>query len=396
MRVLFTCHPAFGHFLPLTPIARATAEAGHEVAFAAPHFLRSTVEAAGFRWLRAGVEDDEPELVAADAELRGLRGPEASVFTHERIMVGIRARRMVPDLLALAESWRPDLFVRDCSEFGALTAAELLGVPHAKVEVHAPGQPPRFTAALVEPLRRLRAEFGLPEYPLPDLLGRYLVLVPFPPSLNTIGSPIPPTAHHIRALPPDTPDAALPAWADGVRSRPLVYVSLGTLFSEHRGVEIFSKLLAGLRDVDAEVVATTGRGLDPAALGPQPTQVHIERFLPLGALLPRCSLVVFHGGSGTLIQVLACGLPMVILPLGADQPENAARCAELGAARTLDQGQLTPDRIREAALDVLHSPSYRRAAGRLRDEIERLPGLEFAVELLERLGSERRPIIAPR
>src|SRR5215210_7647004 len=117
MRALFTCHPAFGHLLPLTPIARAMAEAGHDVAFGTPHFLRPAVEAAGFRWIRAGVENDDPELLAAEARLRELRGPEASRFTHEQIFVGIRARRLVPDLLALTESWRPDLYVRDCSEF---------------------------------------------------------------------------------------------------------------------------------------------------------------------------------------------------------------------------------------------------------------------------------------
>ena len=61
--------------------------------------------------------------------------------------------------------------------------------------------------------------------------------------------------------------------------------------------------------------------------------------------MPRCSLVVFHGGSGTLGHVIANGLPMVILPLGADQPENAQRCAELGASRTLDQANLTPENV---------------------------------------------------
>ena len=77
---------------------------------------------------------------------------------------------------------------------------------------------------------------------------------------------------------------------------------------------------------------TVGHHLDLAALGPQPSHIHLERFLPLGALLPRCSLVRFHGGSGTLGRTVAHGLQMVILPISADQPGNAARCAELGAA----------------------------------------------------------------
>jgi UDP:flavonoid glycosyltransferase YjiC (YdhE family) len=81
--------------------------------------------------------------------------------------------------------------------------------------------------------------------------------------------------------------------------------------------------------------------------------------------------------------------------LGADQPENARRCEELGASRTLDQATLAPEHIREVILDVLQTPSYRRGAERVRDEIERLPGVELAVELLERLARDRAPIIAP-
>jgi len=122
----------------------------------------------------------------------------------------------------------------------------------------------------------------------------------------------------------------------------------------------------------------------------------LERYLPLGALLARCSLAVFHGGSGTLGHVIAHGLPMVILPLGADQPENAARCAELGASRTLDQAQLTPEHIREVVLDVLRTPSYRQVAERLRNEFDALPGPEFAVALLERLARDKAPIIDHR
>jgi len=394
MRVLFTCFPQFGHFLPLTPIARAMAEAGHDVAFATASHLRPVVEAAGFRWIRAGIEDDDPEMVDAQIRLRELRGVEFTRFVFEHIFGGIRARRMVPDLLALAETWRPDLFIRDSSEFGTLVAAELLDIPHGTVEVFAAGARPRATAPVYEPLQRLRASFGLTERDIQGLMDQYLVLMPFPPRLTTVGDPIAPTTHHVRVLPFDTGDSALPTWIEGIGSRPLVYVSLGTVFSERRGLEIFPRLLAGLRNVDAEIVLTVGRDLDAAAFGPQAPHIHIETYLPLGALLPRCSLVLFHGGSGTLAHVVANGLPMVILPFGADQPDNATRCAELGASRTLDAEHLTPEHIREVVLDVLHTPSYRQAAERLRDEFDALPGPAYAVELLERLAKERTPILA--
>jgi UDP:flavonoid glycosyltransferase YjiC (YdhE family) len=395
MRALFTSHPAIGHFLPLTPVARAMAEAGHDVLFGTPVFLRPAVEAAGFRWVLAGVENDDPEMAPVRARMFELRGAEQRRYSGAHVFGGVRPRRLVPDILALAESWRPDLIVHDSAECGAMIAAELLGIPHATVEVH-PTAVSVFTSMVDEPLQTVRATFGLPPRSIQGLLDEYLTLVPFPPSLTPVGAPTAPVTRHFRGLPPDDRTIDLPDWLDRVGPRPLVYVSLGTVSRRERFSETFSKLLAGLQDADVEVVATVGHDFDPASLGPRPEQIHLERFLPLGALLPRCSLVVFHGGSGTLGHAIANGLPMVILPLGADQPENAARCAELGASRTLDQDNLTPEYVRDVVLDVLHTPSYRQTAERLRDEFDRLPGPEYAVELLERLSREKRPIPAAR
>ena len=394
MRALFTCQPELGNFLPLTPIARALAEAGHEVMVATPAFLRPAVERAGLRWVRAGIERDDPELVALEAQRQQLRGQAFIRFSIEQVFAGIRPRRMVPDLLALAEAWRPDLFVRDSREFGAAIVADLLGVPQAKVEVHAAGEQPYKLPIVVDAVRRLRELFGLPDRSIPEWLEQYLVLTPVPAILTTPGNPIPPTVHHLRVLPLDDSTLTLPGWIDGIGARPLIYVGLGAGFSGYRGPEIFGKLLAGLADVDAEIVLTVGNDLDPASFGPQPAHIHLERYLPLGALLACCSLVVFHGGSGTLAHAVARGLPMVMIPLGADQPENAARCAELGASRTLDQDALTPALVREAVLDVLQTPGYRESAERLRDAYNALPGPELAVSLLERLAREKAPIVA--
>lgn len=395
MRALFTSQPGLGHFLPLTPVARALAEAGHDVAFAAPAASRATVETHGFRWVPSGVGGDASEEAALRVRHRALRGFAQQQFMYEHIFGGVTARRAVPDLLALAETWRPDLIIHESSEFGGVVAAEILDIPHAQVEVHATGSRPDTMRMVYEPLQRLRAGFGLPERPIQGVIDEYLGLTPFPPSLTAASSPVAPTNHYVRVLPADGTDP-LPAWVEAVGSRPLVYVSLGTFFNGPHGPKIFAELLAGLRAVEVEAVLSVGHDLDPAAFGPQPDHIHIERFLPLGALLAHCSLVLFHGGSGTLGHVVAQGLPMVILPLGADQPENAARCAELGVSRSLDPEELAPDAVRDVVLDVLESPSYRQRAERLRDEFDRLPGPDFTVELLERLARDKTPIIAAR
>jgi catechol 2,3-dioxygenase-like lactoylglutathione lyase family enzyme len=79
----------------------------------------------------------------------------------------------------------------------------------------------------------------------------------------------------------------------------------------------------------------------------------------------------------------------VLSPMGADQPRNAARCAELGLARVLDAVAATPAAVRDAVSGVLADPGYRRAAERLRDEIAAQPGPEDAVRLLERIARPR-------
>ena len=157
--------------------------------------------------------------------------------------------------------------------------------------------------------------------------------------------------------------------------------------------EVFRAVIAGVRDEALTLVVTVGRDQDPADYGPQPGNVHIERYIPLSLLLSHCDLVVNNGGSGTLVAALSHGLPVVIVPITADQPENAARCAALGLGRVIEPAELTPERARDAVLGVLGDPSYRRNAERLRDEMVALPGPEYAVALLERLAVEKQPLL---
>ncbi|MDJ0347049.1 hypothetical protein QMK19_39895 [Streptomyces sp. H10-C2] len=78
-------------------------------------------------------------------------------------------------------------------------------------------------------------------------------------------------------------------------------------------------------------------------------------------------------------------MPTILLPMGADQPNNAKRCAELGFGLVLDVVTATPDQVRETAQAMLGDHAYRAAAERLRDEIDTLPGVEATIPLIEQL-----------
>jgi len=86
-----------------------------------------------------------------------------------------------------------------------------------------------------------------------------------------------------------------------------------------------------------------------------------------------------------VIGALTHGLPMVVLPMGADQSLNADRCEQLGVGIALDVVQATPQSIREAVSTILDNPRYRLAAARIRDEIAAFPASSTVGPLPERL-----------
>jgi MGT family glycosyltransferase len=146
-------------------------------------------------------------------------------------------------------------------------------------------------------------------------------------------------------------------------------VTLGTIVS---GVPIFQLLLDAFADLDVDVLVTTGRQNDPAELDVPPNAT-VERYIPQAELLPRVSLVVTHGGSGSMLGALAHGLPLVVVPRGADQFDNAIASSDAGAARVLLPDDLTETKAREALIAVLGDASYRTAARGIADEIAAMP-----------------------
>ena len=410
MHVLFTTQPATSHLRPLVPLARALREAGHEVAFACAEPFRPAVEASGFAsfpagldWLVADAERYFPQLRQARAVDTG-SAPAFSVLKD--VFAGATAELMVPDLLAIARSWQPDAIVRDPLEFGACVAAERLGLPHAVGWEERFLAPPAWRHLVGEPLDALREAHGLPPDPELAMLYRHAGFAWVPPryvgaietelvakgALGTpvapFGSHIAPTLHFLRPTAFDQlGDEALPDWVERLPDQPTVYASLGVVWNQRP--QLVRAIVEGLRDEPLNLIVAVGRDHDPAELGPQPPNVRVERLVPQMLMAPHCDLELTAGDFDTVVGALAAGLPLVVIPLGSDQAVNARRCAALGVAEVIEPDNCTPQAIRAATLQVLQSPRYRLAARRLREEMEALPGPDYAVQIIEQLVAEQ-------
>jgi MGT family glycosyltransferase len=221
--------------------------------------------------------------------------------------------------------------------------------------------------------------------------NHYLTLAPIPPSYRNPAFPPPATTHALKPFVKPNPPPPLP-FVKQDSTLPTVYFTLGTVFNLESG-DLFSRVLTALQTVAVNAVVTVGTHIDPSTFGVQPPHIHITQYLPQLSVLPHCDMVISHGGSGTVIASLAHGLPLLIIPMGADQPHNAERCQALGVGRMLDPLTATTDKISEALFSLLGESRYRMAAQRLAQEIETLPDPAYVVELLERLHNDKQPVI---
>jgi UDP:flavonoid glycosyltransferase YjiC (YdhE family) len=394
MRVLFITNPGVGHFHPLVPIAQALEAAGHLVAFAALPSFALSVEASGFRFFPIGPTASEVRATAEMKEIAGTTDPVARrELMRRRVLLEIVPRLTLPDLLSWCESWAPDLIVDENYEFAGRIAGERLDIPYATLKV-GDVYPYATRHTLVPAMDRLRTSVGLP----PDSDGamqfRYLYLVNEPESFQIERENLPPTAFRCRRVVFDrSGEEQLPKWVHDLPPRPTVFATAGTAVNRTPG--LLETFAAALADEPINAILTIGRDRDPAEFGLLSDNVRIERYIPQSLVLPVCDLVLSHCGSGTMYAALDHGLPMVNVPIGMDQLENASRCATLGLGVTVQSSGLSVDAVRAAVREILGDPSYRERAECMQRDMHGLPGPAEVVALLEGLAVEKRPYAPP-
>lgn len=393
MKVLCTCLPGHGHFLPMAPQAQALVDAGHEVAFATAADFCPSIEKAGFPAFPAGMSlaDQLAEAGGRIPEAALPPGKERFETFVPRMLAGVAAPARVADLVALVADWRPDVLLHDETELAGPVAAARAGIPWAdqSVGILRPLAMARLAGEVLAPVC---AERGVDVGEFAGLF-HYLYLDVCPPTLQSeeigqIG-----VAHRVHNL--STAGAGAGELPPSLRSLPpvpTVYVSLGTIFN--RDPSIFAAILEGVGAEEVNVIVTIGPGADPDALGPQPDNVHIEGFIPQALLLPRCDVVVNQGGTA-ILDILGHGKPLLVLPRGANQFHNAEACVASGAALALLPDEVGAQSVRQAVRALLDEPSYRQAADAVATELAAMPGPDQGVRLLERLAAERAPLTTP-
>jgi UDP:flavonoid glycosyltransferase YjiC (YdhE family) len=384
VRLLFTTPAGIGHLHPLLPLAGACRERGDEVRFASDAANCAAAERVGFTATPAGI---------SGARRRDLVGPMFgvdvdAVVPRDRgdVLVpyafgGVAAPEMAPALRELVAEWAPDIVVHDPLEFAAPLVAAELGVHHVTHSFGSTVPAHRLHAAeaFVSPLWE---RSGLTA---PAMCGVFAdVYVDIRPSSLPGHPPAGTRALTERPTPADAIGGELPAIVTEGDDRPLVYLTLGTVWAD---ADLLRSAVQALAALDVRVLVTVGPRGDPDALGHVRDGVQVLRYVPQPQLLPHCAVVVSHAGSGTFFGTLANGVPQLCLPQGADQFLNADAAAAIGAALTLEGEAATGAAITDAAAELLRSTAYRTVAQEIADEIARMPDADQVAGSLPGIAS---------
>jgi UDP:flavonoid glycosyltransferase YjiC (YdhE family) len=387
LRALFSSTRGAGHFNPLVPFARAFERAGHEVLFAGPPELSDLAEGAGFDF-QPFDPPPEDELGAIWARVPELPPEEANEVVVGEIFGRLNTTAAIPGLRTMFDDWGPHAVLHDPNEYGSALVAESRGIAHARV-ANGLASTEELSLGISGPaVDAIRRAEGLPPDPGAERLRGSPFLTVFPATLDEGAQP---DTHRFHDPDWDVPARALPEWWAGRDDEPLVYVTFGSVAGSFvQAVPAYALALEAVAELPVRVLLTVGRELDLDALPRIPSNVRVERWVPQQDVLGHAAAAVVHGGSGSTLGAIAAGLPLVVVPLFADQPENARRVAEVGAGVAVVPDRANPAAaaasLREAIETVLAEPSYQKRARALADELRAEPPVDEAVALLGSLA----------
>jgi MGT family glycosyltransferase len=417
VRVFQTLLAFSGNAPPQLAVTRELVERGHEVRVLAHSAARERIERTGaefvaFRRAVPAMDITRRETdPLRDWEARTRLGSGMRLLNNGLFAFVVNVSRECAELLA---DWPADVVVFDWMFAGAAIAAEGTGVP-AVALVHCPypwpvgGAPPLFTGLrpLAGPLgstrdrllngiatrllarglplvNKARAEQGLA--PLRDwsaqLLGVSEICMMTAPELDFssrarlpanvryVGPAFDPHGHEWRSPWPET------------NTDPLVVASFSTSYMDQRALA--QRVLDALAELPVRALLTAGPALDTRSLR-IPANAHVVDYIPHRAVFPHAALVITHAGWQTVNAALADGVPLLCIPDGRDQPDNAARVVLCGAGARVRKSA-SPAKLRRAIVAALEDPALRRGASAMSAALARSDGVLAVAARVEQLA----------
>ena len=279
-----------------------------------------------------------------------MRQADVADMVIGEVFARLNSGALVPSMRSAIAEFRPDVVLRDPAEFASALCAAEADIRQVRIG-HGLGSG---EATLLRHARPILEEWS---GGLTDAVAASEYFTRFPASVDP--ATFPATRRYQEGPSPTESRARESEEVD------FVYVTLGTVTPTiPMLLPWYSVLFEALEALPVTALMTVGRSLEPSSLGPVPPNIEVTQWADQGAAMVRAAAVVHHGGSGTVLSSLECGCPQLVVPLFADQGENAAMVERAGLGLAVpDQASGGPAAVREPNPDDAH---------RIHDALQRL------------------------
>jgi len=391
-RAAFLSVPAHGHVNPTLPLVGELVRRGEDVTYFSTEEFRDRIERTGARFRlypSFAYDTSHPDanffdLAAALSEislamlpqiLGDLRSGDFGYVLHDSMAPwGSYAARIL-GLPAVCST--PTFAIGPLTDFSLRSLAEMAGMAMTGI-----GGLLRLKRAG----RRLRDQYGVEGASFPEIFANRgdLTLVytsrRFQPEAERFDESVRFVGPSLPALSPSTDPLLAELDAACADGRPLVYVSLGTVFNDRP--DFFRTCVEAFGGSGMQVLIASGNKVRIESLGPLPSNVCIRPSVPQLEVLQRARLFVTHGGMNSVNEGLYFGVPLLLRPQMNEQAMVARRVEALGAGRILRGRSISPAALATAARDLLGDSSYRQKARWLGESLAEAGGCARAAGLV--------------
>lgn len=413
---LFVTMEGGGNIPPVFGLAKRLKALGHRITFLTEPCLKTPVLDMGMEF--TPFEEYFTRTVRNEDFFQDV-GPRATkTAALDRVVFG-PARSVTHQTLSAITNLGPNALVVDCLMPGAIIAGEAEKIPvavlfHFPEYFPGPNRPPgimglipgkgpmgkirdRLLGAVfhkvlnryLPSLNKLYAEHRLkPLERTADIMSRPELRLMT--TLRSFDFPVQPAPDNIRYSGPvlDDPDWVEP-WTDPwdlEDGRPLVVVSMSSTFMNQKN--ILQRIITALGHLNVRALVTLGPVLSPDDFSFAPN-TRLVRTAPHSEIFPKADLVITHAGHGTIMRALSHGLPLLCIPLGRDQLDNAAKVSYHGCGIRLSP-KSRENRIQSTVMSLLTDHSYRYKARYFAEEIKIAEAKDLAIQSLVALTDNKK------
>lgn len=434
-KVLFLNQPAIGHLNTLLTIALQMKEDGHQVHFLVP----SINERLGNKVFETAAS--VPKVIAShnipmdtirpvlSTGLIAVLLPSATGQNEVALSMNMFSQGIeyyTRKILRIVERVKPDVLVADFAFFGGHLAAELAGIPciviyHSGLPFTGKGIPPfgsglpiaQGNEAWDQQYRRreqiissrldarfnaARKKFGLPVFPAGILHTPYSKWLNLITSVEAIEAPRDNLTGNSLFIGPcfakrkNSPEGHFPF--EKLRSdKYKIYVSLGTVFNNKP--KVFERIISALNSPEYQVIISAGGAYKKLLQNKMPENVLLFQSVPQVDLLPKVDLVIGHGGNNSTNETLAAGKPLIAMPVGGEQGDNARRIEYLKAGLRVNIASFDEDEITQKVKYIRSNPKFQERVSCLKEAIDQTDGPKTASACIEWVARHKRLLSRP-